>query len=60
MLEWAIWFIALAGLHEGAADRHAILVILVQEAARIAPHAQASQPVRAHGLRTEQAEKLVS
>ena len=59
MLERAIWLVALPRLHKRAAHRHAVLVILVQKAACIAPHAQAPQPVGAHRLQVSQAAKLV-
>lgn len=50
VLERAVRLVALPCLGKGAADWHAVLVILVQEAARVAAHAQPSQPVCAHRL----------
>lgn len=46
----AVLLAALAVEAEEAAHRHARLVVLVQEAARVALHAQPAQPVPAHGL----------
>ena len=51
VLEGAVGLLALAKLDEGAADGHARRVVLVQEAAVVALHAQVLQPVRAHRLR---------
>lgn len=50
MLVNAILLAALAVQSEEAANRHTGLVILVEEAAGVALHAQAAEPVAADGL----------
>lgn len=50
VLVGAVGLAALAEVAEEAADGHAGLVKLVQEPARVALHAEAAQPVPAHGL----------
>jgi len=50
VLVGAVQVVALAGLDQRAADRHAGGVELVEEAARVALHAEAAQPVGADGL----------
>ena len=50
VLEDAVLLAAAAELAVKVADRHAFLVKLVQVPAGIALHAQAPQPVTAHGL----------